>query len=109
MARAIEQDGAALPTALEVGVERCCFLGGARVGYRTMMDALLPTSQALSQGQGIVAASEAARAGAEATKEMVAQAGRANYVPTERLKGHADPGAEAIAIAFGALAKVFKA
>lgn len=109
MARALEQDGASLPTALEVGVERCCFLGGARPGYRTMMDALLPASEALAQGQGVAAAAAAARAGAEATKEMAAQAGRANYVPVERLKGHADPGAEAVGIAFGALAQVFPA
>lgn len=108
MARAVEQDGAALPTALEVGVERCCFLGGARAGYRTMMDALLPASHALSQG--VVAAAEAARAGVETTKEIAqAKAGRAKYVPTDCYKGIPDPGAEAIGIAFGALAKVFAA
>lgn len=35
---------------------------------------------------------------------MEALAGRANYVPPERLRGHADPGAQAVALVLQALA-----
>ena len=45
----------------------------------------------------------AARAGAEATKTMEAMAGRANYVPASVTQGHADPCAEAVAMAFEAI------
>lgn len=51
---------------------------------------------------GCVAA--AARVGAESTKSMEALAGRANYVPAQRLQGHADPGAEAVAVVLRAMA-----
>lgn len=91
--------------ALAAGVDRMAFYGGARAGYRTMLDAWLPVSEALSQGEGLPEAAAAARAGAEATREMAAQAGRANYVPAERTKGHPDPGAEAVAVAMEAMVK----
>ncbi len=91
--------------ALEAGVERMGFYGGARAGFRTMLDAWLPASQALLQGQGLVGAAIAARQGVEATRDMAALAGRANYVPAELTKGHPDPGAEAVATSLEALVK----
>lgn len=91
--------------ALAGGVVRLGFVGGASPGDRTMLDALLPASEALVRGRGLAEAAGAARAGAEATREMAAKAGRANYVPAERTKGFVDPGAEAVAIALEAMAK----
>jgi triose/dihydroxyacetone kinase / FAD-AMP lyase (cyclizing) len=105
-----EQEGAAPAAsasawakALEVGVDRMGTYGGACAGMRTMLDAWLPASEALLQGQGLASAAAAARKGAEATREMAAQAGRANYVPAELTKGHLDPGAEAVALSLEAL------
>ena len=40
---------------------------------------------------------QAARAGAEATRSMVAQAGRSSYVPAEALASVPDPGAVGVA------------
>lgn len=57
-----------------------------------------PAAQAAS------AAAAAATAGAEATKNMAAAAGRSSYVPAERLAGHMDPGARAVALWLGAVA-----
>ncbi|MEL6410269.1 MAG: DAK2 domain-containing protein, partial [Pseudomonadota bacterium] len=54
---------------------------------------------------GIEAAASAARAGADKTAAMLkANAGRASYINAEQLKGHVDPGAEAVARLFEHLA-----
>ena len=52
-------------------------------------------------------AAEAARHGAQATAAMrKAKAGRSAYLGDDQLLGVVDPGAQAVAEAFGALAKV---
>jgi len=72
-------------------------VGGARPGDRTMIDALTPALEALPEG--FAAAAKAARVGADHTAEILkAKAGRASYISEERLKGHNDPGAEAVAL-----------
>lgn len=55
-------------------------------------------------GATLSSAAEAALKGAEATKNMGSLAGRSNYVSEEKMQGVPDPGAAAIAAAFGALA-----
>jgi dihydroxyacetone kinase len=90
-----------LSDALVSGLERMCFYGGAKVGDRTMVDALEPALQALRSGSGMTGAAKAARTGAEATKSMVkARAGRSSYVGERDLAGVSDPGAEAVAKLF---------
>ncbi|NNE89070.1 MAG: DAK2 domain-containing protein [Silicimonas sp.] len=97
-------NGASVQKALVDGLNRVSQVGGASVGDRTMVDALSPALDALPNG--IDAAAAAARAGADSTASIHrAKAGRAAYVPEENLKGHNDPGAEAVALLFGALAK----
>jgi len=90
--------------ALQKGVERISEVGGANVGDRTMIDALVPALSDLPNG--IDAAASAARTGADGTAKMArANAGRASYVPEENLIGHNDPGAEAVARLFEGLAR----
>ncbi len=97
-------NGKPTPQALMAGLDRISQVGGATRGDRTMIDALAPALQALPDG--IAAAAEAARAGADATAGMGrARAGRASYVPPENLIGHNDPGAQAVALLFEGLAK----
>ncbi|MEO0918695.1 MAG: DAK2 domain-containing protein, partial [Pseudomonadota bacterium] len=97
-------NGASVQRALVDGLTRVSQVGGASVGDRTMIDALSPALEALPNG--IAAAAAAARAGADSTAAIHrAKAGRAAYVPEENLKGHNDPGAEAVALLFDALAK----
>ncbi|MGX0875783.1 dihydroxyacetone kinase [Roseovarius sp. MBR-154] len=94
--------GQSMGEALEAGLTRMQEIGGARPGDRTMIDALQPALAALPQG--LAAAAEAARAGADRTAAMErARAGRAAYINTEQLRGHVDPGAEAVARLFEAL------
>ena len=96
--------GAPVEKALKDGLARVSEVGGAQVGDRTMIDALSPALDALSSG--LVAAAKAARDGANSTASIHrAKAGRAAYVPSENLKGHNDPGAEAVALLFEGLAK----
>ena len=97
-------NGATIERALREGLQRVSDVGGAKVGDRTMIDALAPALDALPDG--LQAAAMAARAGADATADIHrAKAGRAAYVPSENLKGHNDPGAEAVALVFEGLAR----
>ncbi len=88
--------------ALESGLTRVQEVGGASLGDRTMIDALAPALKALPKG--FAAAAKAARDGANHTAEILkAKAGRASYISEDRLKGHNDPGAEAVALLFESL------
>jgi len=89
--------------ALAEGLAAMQRYGGAEPGDRTMIDAIAPAIDALQTGS-VQDAAKAARAGAERTRTMKAAAGRASYVPQERLNGAIDPGAEAIARALEAIA-----
>lgn len=91
--------GLTMQDALRAGLERMQQIGGARLGDRTMIDALHPALDVL--GEGIAAAAAAARKGANHTATLrKAKAGRAAYVSAEHLDGHIDPGAEAVARLF---------
>lgn len=94
--------GLTMRDALLAGLARMQEIGGAKPGDRTMIDALHPALLALNDG--IAAAAAAARKGADHTATLtVAKAGRAAYVNAEKLSGHPDPGAEAVARLFEAL------
>lgn len=91
--------GQDLNQSLTAGLDRVKQVGGAKIGDRTMIDALEPALLALPNG--LQAARDAARAGADKTASIVqAKAGRASYVSADKLKGHNDPGAEAVAQLF---------
>ena len=104
-AAAGDGESSGLPTreALRAGLARMQEIGGARIGDRTMVDALAPALDAL--GDGITAAASAARKGANFTSTLTrANAGRAAYINARQLEGHIDPGAEAVARLFEHLA-----
>lgn len=91
--------GKGMVDSLKDGLDRIQQVGGAGPGDRTMIDALAPALDALPNG--IAAAAEAARTGADATAKITrARAGRASYLPEDSLAGHNDPGAEAVALLF---------
>jgi phosphoenolpyruvate---glycerone phosphotransferase subunit DhaL len=86
--------------------------GKAEIGEKTMIDAWLPAAQAAGDaarsGKGLseslAAALSAARAGAEATKTMVAAKGRSARLG-DRSLGHIDPGAASAVTVIEAMAK----
>jgi len=83
----------------------------ANAGDKTMLDALIPAVATMTAMKGTGAtvaevmnkAAEAAQAGAEATKDMVAKAGRAKNIG-ERSLGNLDAGASSFAMMFRAFA-----
>ncbi|MFF4771227.1 dihydroxyacetone kinase subunit DhaK [Microtetraspora fusca] len=91
--------------ALAEGARAVSELGGAEVGDRTMLDALVPAADALRQALdggaepcgALSAAVKAARKGTAATAAMTPRRGRSSYLG-ERAVGRVDPGAEAVAI-----------
>ena len=90
---------------LAAGVQRMAEYGGAKVGDRTMLDALVPAIAALETPLGLDGAARAAAEGAASTARMTkAGAGRSSYVPEAALRGVQDPGAAAVAAVFAALA-----
>ena len=107
---AVELDAAALAAVFNGGLEEIGFVTRARVGDKTMMDALIPATEAFAaaQGEGIAAmfakAAAAAGKGAEATGPMRAKFGRAKNLG-DRSIGPCDAGASSMACIFAAFAK----
>ncbi|MEM7567969.1 MAG: dihydroxyacetone kinase subunit DhaK, partial [Pseudomonadota bacterium] len=92
--------------ALSAGLDRVREVGGAQLGDRTMIDALAPALGGL--GTGLDVAARAAREGADATASITkARAGRASYLSESKLRGHNDPGAEAVARLFEGLVREY--
>jgi dihydroxyacetone kinase-like protein len=79
----------------------------AQPGDKTMMDALVPAIWAMraaaDNGKSAIDtlrdAAEAARAGAEATRNLTARHGRAKFLG-EKTRGHVDPGAASMSLLF---------
>jgi len=106
---ATELDAAGVASMFNGGVEEIGFITKARVGAKTLMDALIPATEAMdaSQGAGIEAmfkqAACAAESGAEATCQMQAKFGRARNLG-ERSIGPRDAGASSMACIFATFA-----
>ena len=61
-------------------------------GDKSMIDALAPATEALAAGGTVAEAAGAGAAGRDATRDLVARRGRAQYVEGGG-RGHLDPGA----------------
>lgn len=98
---------AVLAQAATAGVAAVMRLGKAEVGHKTMVDAMAPAADALSEAaaqdlgvaQAIRKAADAAHVGSATTKDLVALRGRASYVG-DRARGVLDPGALTVAMFF---------
>lgn len=111
-----ELDGDAIIASFISGLENVQRSSKAKVGDKTLMDALIPAMDAMKnlpaenlQGSGATlaalldAAAAAAETGAASTKELIAQHGRARNLG-ERSRGHLDAGATSTAIIYRAFA-----
>jgi dihydroxyacetone kinase len=89
--------------AVDQGCQAISELGGAKPGDRTMLDALAPFVKSLRDARSepsretLLSAVEAAERGAKATAQMKPRLGRSSYLG-DRVLGHPDPGAKAVAI-----------
>lgn len=87
--------------ALLKGLEKMQSYGGAKVGSRTMVDALAPALEALAADKELKEVAKIARKGAESTKKVKkTDFGRSSYIPASVLKNIPDPGAEIMARIF---------
>lgn len=86
--------------------------GGAQLGDKTLLDALIPAVEAMKAAlaagkalaEALQEAATAAQAGAEATKPLKSKFGRANWLQ-DRTIGVQDPGATVVAVVMRALAQ----
>lgn len=89
-------------------VESMREISTAKIGDKTMMDALLPAAEAAKNCSGDIqsifaAAAVAAAQGADNTANMIAKFGRAKNLK-EKTLGHKDPGAVSLSLLFKAFA-----
>lgn len=105
-----EIDTAGLQAIFARALEVLNEMSGAQVGDKTMMDALIPASEAIAAYTGndeqelFAAAAEAATRGAEASKQFVSKFGRAKSYGTQTI-GTPDAGATSMAYFFRGLAQ----
>ncbi len=110
---ATEADDETLAAMFDAALEELGYATKARVGGKTLMDALIPATEALvaAKGEGTVgmfqAAADAAAKGAEDTKAMKATFGRARNLG-DRSIGPMDAGACSAACIFKAFLSVVK-
>ncbi len=97
-----------LAAAWRAGAAGVARRGRSTAGQKTMLDALIPASEALARGTRLVEAVQLAAAAADAgrlaTVPMLATKGRASYLGPRSI-GHADPGATSAALLTEALAR----
>lgn len=112
---AAELDAAGVAAVFKGGLEEIGFTTRARVGDKTLMDALIPATEALSAAQGeggagvmFRKAAEAAEKGSAATCAMRAKFGRAKNLG-DRSIGPRDAGSASMACVFAAFAKTVTA
>lgn len=105
-----EIDTAGLQAIFARALEALNEMSSAQVGDKTMMDALIPASEAIAAYTGndeqelFAAAAEAATRGAEASKQFVSKFGRAKSYGTQTI-GTPDAGATSMAYFFRGLAQ----
>lgn len=104
-----EMDTAGIQAMFAKALEELDDMSGAKVGDKTMMDALIPASEAIAAYTGdenglFVAAAQAARQGAEATKQFVSKFGRAKSYGQQTI-GTPDAGAMSMSYFFQGLAR----
>jgi len=107
-----ELDAATAACVFKGGLDEIGFTTRARVGDKTLMDALIPATEAFvaAEPDGIAAmfraAAAAAKNGSDATRAMRAKFGRAKNLG-ERSIGPVDAGSASMATLFTAFAQVF--
>jgi phosphoenolpyruvate---glycerone phosphotransferase subunit DhaL len=109
-------DAPAVSAMLDAGLAAIQEIGGAKVGDKTLLDALVPARDAfagaIQAGKPFRAALEemaaAAEKGRDATKGMVARVGRASRLG-ERSRGVLDAGATSCALILATMAKSLRA
>lgn len=91
------------------GYDNFSSVSGAKVGEKTMMDAIHPATEVIRVGSGpieliVSKMAEASESGARDTANMIAKFGRARSLK-EKAIGHEDPGAVSFSLFFRGIAQ----
>ena len=105
-------DSAILALMFEAGLQNVAKRTKAQIGDKTIMDAMIPAVKearlAADEGSAIAAmlekAAEAARKGADSTKDLQPRHGRAKNAADQSM-GHEDPGAVSVSLIFKGFTK----
>merc|ERR1712072_1218741 len=97
LAGALASDSS-VPKALKTALDSLCKYTKARLGDRTMMDALIPFIETLNSTNDGGQAIEKSKQGVEGTKQMQASLGRSTYLDESATQGVPDPGAYGLLI-----------
>ena len=89
-----------IPKLLKTMTNAIASRGGAKIGDKTILDSMIPMSEAFESTyesggdfiESLRAAERAAKSGVETTKDLIAKAGRARWIG-ERTRGYFDSGA----------------
>ena len=108
-------DGADVVAMLRAAATGIMARGGAELGDKTLLDALVPMTDSIEESLAAGASSDeivdraavVTRSAADATAELVAKRGRAAYTG-ERSRGSVDAGATAVAVIIEQIAEVWK-
>ncbi|KAK4552281.1 hypothetical protein LTR86_010451 [Recurvomyces mirabilis] len=92
--------------ALKSALEQLMKYTRARLGDRTMMDALIPFIDTLENSGDVKQAIEKAKQGVDGTKKMEAQLGRSAYLDESATRGVPDPGAYGLLILLEGMSSV---
>ncbi|MGD0197077.1 MAG: dihydroxyacetone kinase family protein [Solirubrobacteraceae bacterium] len=95
-------EGSPTAAAARAALDAVTRLGSAKLGDKSVVDALTPFADAL-EDRGWAAAADAAASAAQATASLMPQVGRARPL-ADRSFGHPDPGATSLAICARAVA-----
>jgi hypothetical protein len=94
-----------VPMALGAALGQLCRYTRARLGDRTMMDALIPFVRKFGETGDVEEAVERAREGVEGTKTMEAKLGRSTYLDESATNGVPDPGAYGLLVLLQGMAR----
>jgi dihydroxyacetone kinase phosphoprotein-dependent L subunit len=108
-------DGPDVVAMLRAAVTGIMARGGAELGDKTLLDALVPMTDSIEESLAAGASSDeivdraavVTRSAADATAELVAKRGRAAYTG-ERSRGSVDAGATGVAVIMEQIAEVWK-
>ena len=94
-----------LPKALKAALEQLYKYTNARLGDRTMMDALIPYIETLVSSGDVEDALTKAKEGVDGTKKMEATLGRSAYLDDSTTQGVPDPGAYGLYVLLEGMSK----
>lgn len=94
-----------VPQALKAALEQLLKYTRARLGDRTMMDALIPFIDTLVSSGDVDSALARTKDGVDGTKKMEAKLGRSTYLDESATQGIPDPGAYGLYVLLSGMAK----